>query len=192
MQRFDVRRGMRRPWQRPVGALLASMWLLAGTAQASDDWEFEEAVLSVHHGSVVSTLANPASDGHQLGDLRVVSLPITDAAGHELGRLDATLTTVSIDVPALNDETRISTLVFAFGDGVDQLVVNGTGFYPAAGGTIDLNSVLVRPVTGGSGIFAGATGSAETRHFADDTWEHTFFILIPERDDDEDEDEDED
>jgi hypothetical protein len=48
---------------------------------------------------------------------------------------------------------------------------------------------LIRPVTGGSGRFAGATGWAETRHFPDDTWQHTFHLLLPEledRDDDSD------
>jgi hypothetical protein len=160
-----------------------SLWLCFATTASADGRDDQERIVSVFHGPVVSVLANPDSDGHQLGDLRVVSLPTENRRGKTVGRLDATLITVSVDVPAPNDETRISNLVFVFGLGTDQIVVNGTGFYPAAGGTIDLNSTLIRPVTGGSGRFAGATGWAETRHFPDDTWEHTFHLLIPETED---------
>jgi len=159
------------------------------TVASADGRDERERIVSVFHGPVVSVLANPDSDGHQLGDLRVVSLPTENRRGKTVGRLDATLITVSVDIPALNDETRISNLVFVFGPGTNQIVVNGTGFYPGAGGTIDLNSTLIRPVTGGSGRFAGATGWAETRHFPDDTWQHTFHLLLPEledRDDDSD------
>ena len=95
----------------------------------------------------------------------------------------ATLITTGIDDPEPNDEIRISNLIFVFGLGVDQVVVNGSGFYPAAGPTIDLDSTLIRPVTGGSGVFAGTSGWAETRHFPDDSWEHTFHLLIPEQED---------
>lgn len=42
-----------------------------------------------------------------------------------------------------------------------------------------INSDLVRPITGGSGEFEGATGSALTEHFADGTWRHTFRIHRP-------------
>ena len=164
-------------------ALLFSLALVAplSSAVASDDLDSDDQlVFSVFHGPVTSVLANPDSDGHQLGDLRVVSLPTEDAAGHIVGRLDATLITVSIDEPDPNDETRISNLIFVFEPGADQIVVNGTGFYPGAGGTIDLDSTLIRPVTGGSNRFAHASGWAETRHFPDDTWEHTFHLIFPE------------
>jgi hypothetical protein len=131
---------------------------------------------TVTHGPVTMTLANPDSDGHQLGDVRVTSRSVADESGTDFGRIDAILTTTGIDVPNPGDEVRISTLVFSFGDGTDQLVVTGTGMYPKAGGTIATNSKVIRPVTGGSGIYAGATGWAETEHLADGTWRHTFHL----------------
>ena len=97
----------------------------------------------------------------------------TTAAGRPLGRLDATLTTTAIDVPAAGDERRISSLVFSFGqDGQHQVVVSGSAVYPAQGSTIATGDTTVRPIVGGSGRFDGASGSAVTRHLDDDTWVH--------------------
>jgi quercetin dioxygenase-like cupin family protein len=134
--------------------------------------------LTVTHGPVVTTLTTPDSDGHELGDQRVVSLPLMDEAGAEAGRVDATLLTTGIDEPAPGDEIRISTLVFTLGDPVDQVVVTGSGLYPAAGSTIALDSTIVRPIVGGSGRFAGATGWAESEHLADDSWRHTLHLTV--------------
>jgi quercetin dioxygenase-like cupin family protein len=64
--------------------------------------------------------------------------------------------------------------VFTLGDDpADQVVVTGSGLYPAAGSTIAVDITIVRSIVGGSGRFAGATGWAETEHLADDTWRHT-------------------
>jgi quercetin dioxygenase-like cupin family protein len=131
---------------------------------------------TVTHGPVVITLADPDSDGHQLGDLRVTSLPVSSEDGDPIGRLDSTLTTVGIDVPNDGDEVRISVLVFSFQDPADQLVIQGTAFYPRAGGTLATDTTVERPITGGSGRFAGAGGHAESEHLADGTWRHTFHL----------------
>jgi quercetin dioxygenase-like cupin family protein len=138
--------------------------------------------LTVLHGPVVTTLTTAGSDGHQLGDLRVASLPLSSEDGEEgsAGRLDATLLTTGIDSPNPGDEIRISTLVFTLGDDqADQVIVTGSGPYHAAGSTIAIDSVIVRPIVGGSGRFAGATGWAETEHLADDTWRHTLHFTGP-------------
>jgi hypothetical protein len=177
-------------WGRRGRAVVVCLLLIGfvpagATADREDVEDRREFVFSVRHGPVTTALANLDSNGHQLGDLRVTSLPTQYVSGKPAGRLDATLITTGIDVPEPDDEIRISNLIFVFGVGVDQIVVNGSGFYPAAGGTIDLDSTLIRPVTGGSGHFAATTGWAETQHFADDTWEHTFHLLLPERDDNE-------
>ena len=51
--------------------------------------------------------------------------------------------------------------------------MTGSGLYPAAGSTIAIDSIIVRPIAGGSGRFGGATGWAESEHLADDSWRHT-------------------
>jgi len=140
---------------------------------------------SVRHGAVATQLATAGSTGHQLGDLRVLTAtPITRESGMVIGRLDAQLLTTSIDYPTPGDEVRMSTLNFVFGEGIghlsgsaDQLIVSGSGYYPSSQSTIPVGNALVRPITGGSGIYAGATGWAKTEHFLDNTWQHTFYML---------------
>lgn len=163
--------------------ILVAMLVLSvsttGRVKAGDKNHQAKRTFAVTHGPITMILADPDSNGHQLADLRAGSLRTFDEHGQDAGRLDATLITTGIDIPNPNDETRISTLIFSFGEGVDQIVVNGSGFYPAAGGTIDLNTTVIRPITGGSGVFAGASGWAETKHFADATWRHSFHLLNP-------------
>jgi quercetin dioxygenase-like cupin family protein len=131
---------------------------------------------TVTHDAVQTTLTNPGSDGHQLGDLRVTSIPVAVDGSSAVGQLDSTLTTVGIDQPNPGDEVRISVLIFSFNDYADQLVVNGTAAYPKAGSTLAAGTVVTRPITGGTGAFAGATGWAESEHLEDGSWRHTFHL----------------
>jgi quercetin dioxygenase-like cupin family protein len=160
--------------------LVAVLAFPAGAAEEVDEAaksSKSDSTLSIYHGAVDTTLADAASDGHQLGDLRVASIVTTDADGEPWGRLDATLTTTAVDVPAVGNEIRISMLVFSFGEaGNDQVVVGGSALYPAEGPTIAIGAVATRPILGGSGKFAGAAGSALTEHLDDDTWVHTLAL----------------
>jgi len=119
------------------------------------------------------TLTNADSDGHRLGDLRVTSVPTTDADSETVGRLDATLTTVAIDTPADGDELRTSVLVFTFDVGDEsQVVVQGSAHYPGQGPTIATGDTTIRPIVGGSGRFSGVSGEAVTEHLEDGSWAH--------------------
>jgi len=133
---------------------------------------------STHHGPISTTLINPNSDGHQLGDIRVFGFAVTDDAGAETGRLDGTLITTAIDTPNPGDEIRVSELVFNFGDG-DVIVVGGSGPYFAQAPTFDANAALVRPIKGTSGRFAGMIGWCESFHLEDGSWIHSFHFTGP-------------
>lgn len=161
----------------------------AGQGASRDRDARVERVFSVTHGAVATLLVTAGSQGHQLGDLRVLTAtPIVDASGNVVGRLDAQLLTTTIDYPTPGDEVRMSTLNFVFGQGTthyagsaDQLQVSGSGYYPGNQSTIPVGNALIRPITGGSGAYAGAAGWAETEHFLDGTWRHTFHLLPPPR-----------
>ena len=149
---------------------------------------FEERVFFVTHAAVTTNLVNPASDGHQLGDVRVnVATPTYDENGELAGRYDAVLITTTIDYPNPGDEVRMVQLNFVFGEAedaqlagsADQLIVSGSGYYPAKGSTLAVGTSLIRTITGGSGEFAGATGWADSEHLEDGSWRHTFHVLLP-------------
>jgi quercetin dioxygenase-like cupin family protein len=159
----------------PLSTLMVVLILLIGATMPVAAKGHDKATFAVYHGPVAISLADAASDGHQLGDLRVTTVATTTAEGEPVGRLDATLTTTGIDVPEPGDEIRISTLVFSFDDEAgSQIVVSGSAAYPAEGPTIATGDTTVRPIVGGSGAFAGATGDAVTTHLGDDHWIHTF------------------
>jgi len=146
-------------------------------------------VFSVTHGPVTTHLTTPGSVGHQLGDLRVLpATPIYNRVLAEVGRLDATLITTSIDYPGPGDEVRMTNLNFVFGaanghlaGSADQIVVSGSGYYPSSQSTIAAGLSLVRPIVGGSGRYAGANGWAVTEHLGDDSWRHTFHLIRTDR-----------
>ncbi len=164
-----------------VLAILAVLLTLPGGALAQGRARAERLVTwTVTHGPITATLLPTGSDGHQVGDVRAFSFPVQVEGRRVTGWLDATLTTSAIDVPATGDEVRLSLLVFSFGeDRASQVVVQGSSVYPAAGATIDAGTSTVRPVTGGSGRFAGATGWAQSSHLADGTWRHELHLQVP-------------
>lgn len=174
-----------------TGATLLALTLAATGAQPQGQGQGPgnagqvERAFTVTHGPAVTQMVTAGSTGHQLGDLRVLpAMPIADATGAIVGRLDAQLVTTSVDYPTFGDEVRMSVLNFVFGEGAahfagsaDQLQVSGSGYYPSTMSTIPIGEALVRPITGGSGVYAGASGWARTEHLADNTWRHTFFLL---------------
>jgi hypothetical protein len=85
------------------------------------------------------------------------------------------MTTTALD-EAAGVETRLTTIVIVAGDGSDQLILEGSAAYPAAGSTIEVAATVIRPVIGGSGRWAGARGWAESTHEADGSWTHTFHL----------------
>jgi quercetin dioxygenase-like cupin family protein len=162
----------------PLLSLLLALALVPGVSAHEG---VDGAAFAVTHGPVTTSLVGETSDGHELGDLRVTSLPIDwEEDGAPAGRLDAMLLTTSVDSPIVGDETRISTLVFVFGDGADQLVVTGSGFYPAAGSTIAVSASIERAIVGGSGVYAGASGWALSEHRDDGSWRHVFHLASSE------------
>jgi quercetin dioxygenase-like cupin family protein len=161
--------------------LLMIVLTLPGVALAQGRTRGDRIVTwTVTHGPISATLVTPGSDGHQVGDVRAFSFPVEVDRRRATGWLDATLTTTAVDAPGPGDEVRLSLLVFSFGeDRASQVSVEGSSVYPAAGATIGVGTSTVRPVTGGSGRFAGATGWAQSSHLGDGTWRHELHLLVP-------------
>ncbi len=92
--------------------------------------------------------------------------------------LTGTLTTITLGLPG-DQEVRASNLIFVFGSIENQLVVGGASLYPAGGATLAVGAKVIRPVIGGSGIYAGAAGQAISTNLGVDGWTHVFKIRIP-------------
>ena len=133
-----------------------------------------ERMVTVTHGAVTATLVDAAPTGTSPGDQRYFSI-VTGGDGGA-GRLEAILSTTGIDVPQKGTEIRTGELIFAFGSGEDQVTVLGASVYPSAGSTIAEGTTTIRPVVGGSGIYAGVTGWCESVHNADGTWRHVLHL----------------
>jgi hypothetical protein len=167
-------------------AVVCSLFCLSSGVLAK---EKRQKTYTVTHGPVETLMMTRGSTGHELGDLRILpATPIFDLQGHEIGRLDANLITTSVDYPTYGDEIRMSTLNFVFGTAeaafsgsAHQIVVAGSGFYPGDQSTIAVGNELIRPITGGSGKYQGATGSALTEHLEDGSWRHTFVFARQKR-----------
>jgi hypothetical protein len=129
--------------------------------------------------TVTHAVVTPTSTiGAGVGTVRTFFIPINvDGVDANNQYLSGTLTTLSDSVNG-DDELRSANLVFVFGDEADQLVVGGISLYPPAGSTIAVGAETVRPVVGGSGIYAGATGEAISTNLGDEGWSHVFRIRI--------------
>jgi len=136
-------------------------------------------VITVAHGPVTaqnSQYIDLGAPGPSVGDMRTYYLPLTQSK-KPVGYLTGTLTTVAVDRPAVGMELRTSNLVYVIGKTSDQIVVGGVAEYSQSAPTVATKSVVVRPVIGGSGKYAGARGWCVTTHYEDNTWTHVFHLV---------------
>ena len=131
--------------------------------------------ITITHGAVTPVGVIPGPSG-AIGTVRLFHAP-AQLEGGGAGTLEATMTTTAVDAPTTGVETRVTMLNFTFGNGADQLIMQGSATYPSAGSTIEVSAAAVRPVVGGSGAYAGARGSAESTHLPDGTWKHVFHLV---------------
>lgn len=145
----------------------------AGTANAAHkDSEHAKKVV-ITHAAVTPTLVT----GSGLGTVRTFSAPITVNGKLNTGSYFAgTLTTIMLDTPT-NQDVRSSNLNFVVNSSANQLVVGGVAVYPADGSTLAVGSKATRPILGGSGKFAGATGWVVTTNLGANGWKHVFHLI---------------
>jgi hypothetical protein len=131
-----------------------------------------ETITVEHPATPAPTLV--AADQGGVGDIRLWNFDGTTTDGVSV-TMDWIMTTTAVGVPSEGLETRFATGVFSF-DGGDQLILEGTGYYPSAGSTLEVSASTVRVIVGGTGDYAGASGSVESIHLDDDTWQHIFTL----------------
>jgi hypothetical protein len=129
--------------------------------------------LTVTHGPVKLVYTDAAPAGPSVGDSYSANVRAKGPGG-EAARVVGALTTVAEDTPAKGKEIRTTNLVFIFSNPNDQLQIGGASVYAKTAPTRPKASTTVRPILGGSGKYAGATGWCVTVHYVDGHWTHTF------------------
>lgn len=139
-------------------------------------------VIRVAHGPVTagnSQYIDAPPAGPSVGDVRTYYLPLTrPGSSRRIGYLTGTLTTTATGRPRSGMELRTANLVFVLGGAANQLVVGGVASYAQSAAVLARKSVVTRPVTGGSGKYAGARGWCVSTHLANNTWTHVFYLNL--------------
>lgn len=114
--------------------------------------------------------------GSSAGDVRFWNFPGVTLSGDPV-QVDWLMSTTAGAPAAGGEERRISDAVFTFGSGDrDQIVLNGVASYPSGTSTLQLNSVAIRAMTGGTGRYAEAAGQVFSERYADGSWSHSFLF----------------
>jgi hypothetical protein len=109
--------------------------------------------------------------GKSPGDLYVFSGTLYAANGRTvIGRVRGTQTDIKIEHGM---ETVQGMLTYELGTG-NQLVVGGLSEYPRKGTGLLTGRTFVRPVLGGSGRFAGATGQVFSKQLPNGRYDQVF------------------
>ncbi len=162
--------------RRRLSVLVALAALAVCAALTLAGFSVKGRTVTVTHAAISATYTDLGAPGASVGDLRLFEIPTSIRGGKGTGRMDASMTTTGVNVPEQGSEIRITQLVFTFAREQDQIVVTGTGVYPAAGAVLAEDTTTVRPIVGGSGAYAGASGWCESTHLADGTWRHVFHL----------------
>ncbi|MEI2784180.1 MAG: hypothetical protein V9E82_00515 [Candidatus Nanopelagicales bacterium] len=137
----------------------------------------EEFTVKLAHGPITATL-NPVTPGTASpGDMRLFYIDLTRPGKQKVvGFLTGSLLTTAVARPVPGKEYRAADLIFTVGD--SQLVLGGVAVYDQNAPTVSKRSSVIRPVIGGTGMYAGAHGWAKSTRFKDNTWRHTFHVDV--------------
>lgn len=134
---------------------------------------FAGSTITLTHGKAPDpTYIDLGTPGESVGDQRIWQFNAT-SANNETVVMDWVMLTMGNVDGSPGVERRMTSAVFSFSSSPsDRILVEGIGFYPAAGATVKIDATLERAVIGGTGKYAGARGTVVTRHLEDGSWEH--------------------
>jgi hypothetical protein len=119
------------------------------------------------------TTVDLGRQGKSGGDVYVFDGPLLDAEEKEsIGSVYGTQTSIALDS---DSETVQAMITYDFRNG-DRITVGGIGQYPRGDTGLVENQEFERPILGGTGRYAGASGTVTSVHRPDGSYEHTFEI----------------
>ena len=149
--------------------------LLAAFALSSP--AFAETTLLVTHGKTPDpTYIDLGAPGASVGDERIWQFG-GQSSENEKVIMDWVMTTTGNAVGQTGLESRITLGIFVFGDDMkNRILIQGIGLYPVAGSTLKIDMTLERAIIGGTGRYAGISGSVTSTQLEDGNWKHIFHI----------------
>jgi hypothetical protein len=121
---------------------------------------------------VAPSFVDLGEPGRSVGDLTIFDGTVLDGKGEqEVGHYYGTQVTVAV----ADTQVVQSMITYDLGDD-DSLLFGGIGEYPAEGGGLVKGQRFTRPVLGGTGRYAGATGTVTTIRRDDGSYEQRFRI----------------
>jgi hypothetical protein len=157
-----------------LSSIIGAIALVSLPTASASELERTETV-RVYHEAVQPT----ATSGSGIGAVRTFFIPMAvDGMPADGQYLAGTLTTLAEQLPN-GQQLRATNLAFVFGTEADQLVVGGISEYPVAGATLAPGQKTIRPVLGGSGKYANATGDVVSTNLGANGWTHVFRLTVP-------------
>ncbi len=131
--------------------------------------------LTVTHGEVSAPIYIDLGDtGQSVGDQRFWHYDGQDDKSAKV-TMDWVMTTTATTNAPNTFESRITLGIFTFSRGTqDRILLQGIGFYPTSGSTLNAHTTLERAIIGGTGQFSGVSGSVVSTHLDDGTWKNEF------------------
>ena len=154
-----------------IGLVLGAVALF--TTLNSSSTGLEQVVFE--HDAMTSdqiTLVPSSLPDSTIGEKRYYNVPATNPEG---GSFTGTLTVMAENTPEVGKDIRETSLVFQMGSIEDQIQIGGVAVYDMANPALKEGQVIVRPILGGTGKYAKATGWVQTKHNEDGTWTHTIY-----------------
>jgi hypothetical protein len=155
-----------------VAVACASVAIAVGAGPAAAGGGNGTKTVRFHSPDVAPTFVDLGEPGRGVGDLTIFDGTVQDAKGRrDVGRYYGTQITVAV----ADTQVVQSMITYDLGRG-DTLLFGGIGEYPAEGGGLVKGQRFTRPVLGGTGKYAGATGTITTIRLEDGSYEQVFRI----------------
>jgi len=131
--------------------------------------------LTLTHGATPApTYLDAGVPDDSVGDVRIWRFS-AKSSDNQAVMMDWLMTTTGHAQHTAELESRITLSVVSFdNEGKDTIQLQGVGLYPITGSTLKSDVTLERAVIGGTGKYAGASGTVTSMHWSDGSWQHVF------------------
>lgn len=152
-----------------AAAVIAAVWAVAGFASGASVQKVQtiHVITGTQH---LKTLDFPPL-GKSPGDVYVFDAPVlSPKTKRVIGRIRGTQTAVKLEHGVLTVQGMIT---YELGAG-NEIIIGGLGSYPLTGVGLVRGKVFARAVLGGTGKYAGATGTVTSKQIAPGRYDQVF------------------